>query len=226
LYWADHGEDDARDYMQGFDANEHRRNEMVTRIIKKIDDKSNADELLARGKELLKDTGILDITEYGRAVHAEMEALLACGRSGVITRNCTLYSTTFPCHNCAKHIIAAGILRVVFVEPYPKSLAMDLHSDAIYLAHEGNVQQKNGKVCFEPFVGIGPRRFLDLFSLNLSRGKKIKREKDGKLIEWQRATACVRVPLSPISYIDRETYASGEIDKLTGGNYGHHQKDQ
>jgi hypothetical protein len=155
-----------------------------------------------------------------------MEALLACGRSGVSTRDGTLYGTTFPCHNCAKHIVAAGIKRVVFVEPYPKSFAMDLHSDAIRLVHEDNEERKNDKVRFEPFVGIGPRRFLDLFSLNLSRGKKIKREKDGNLIEWKRATACVRVPLSPISYIDRETYTSGEIDKLLGGNDGHHKKDQ
>ena len=103
--------------------------------------------------------------------------------------------------------------------------AVDLHSDAIFLAHEGEAEQKNDKVRFEPFVGIGPRRFLDLFSMNLSRGKKTKREKDGKLIKWERDTACVRVPLSPISYIDRETFVSGEIDKLTGGNYGHHKKD-
>ena len=212
--------------QKGFDANEQRRSEIVINVMKKIDDKSSTNELLKKGKELLKDTGILDITEYGRAVHAEMEALLACGRSGVSTRHCTLYGTTFPCHNCAKHIVAAGIERVVFVEPYPKSLAMDLHSDAIRLVHEDNKEHENGKVRFEPFVGIGPRRFLDLFSLNLGRGKKIKREKDGKLIEWKRATACVRVPLSPISYIDRETYISGEVDKIMGGNDVHHEKDK
>jgi len=51
---------------------------------------------------------------------------------------------------------------------------MDLHSDAIFLAHEGESGQKNDKVCFEPFIGIGPKRFLDLFSMDLSRGKKIK----------------------------------------------------
>ena len=129
-------------------------------------------------------------------------------------------------HNCAKHIVASGISRVVFVEPYPKSLAMDLHSDAIFLAHEGESGQKRDKVCFEPFIGIGPRRFLDLFSMDLSRGKKIKREEGGKLIKWNRDTACVRVPLSPISYIDRETYVSGEIDNLMGGNDVHKKKDQ
>lgn len=103
---------------------------------------------------------------------------------------------------------------------------MDLHSDAIFFAHEGEFGQKNDKVCFEPFIGIGPKRFLDLFSMDLSRGKKIKREEDGKLIKWDRDTAFVRVPLTPISYIDRETYVSGEIDNLMGGNDVHQKKEQ
>src|ERR1035441_2134326 len=72
-------------------------------------------------RALLNDSRIADLTEYGRIVHAEMEALLSCGRNGVSTTGATLYSTTFPCHNCAKHIIAAGIKRVVFIEPYLKS---------------------------------------------------------------------------------------------------------
>lgn len=226
LYWADHREADQRDYKKGFDANEQRRSEIVTNIMKKFDDKSEADELLREGKKQLKDTGILDITEYGRAVHAEMEALLSCGRSGVSTREGCLYCTTFPCHNCAKHIIAAGISRVVFVEPYPKSFAVDLHHDAIFLAHEDDNTQENDKVCFAPFVGVGPRRFLDLFSMDLSRGRRAKREKDGELIKWGRDTACVREPLSPISYIERETFVSGEIDQLMGGDHGHNKEDQ
>ncbi|MCP2807341.1 deaminase, partial [Salmonella enterica subsp. enterica serovar Typhimurium] len=80
-------------------------------------------ELLAEGLKLLKDTGLLGITEYGRAVHAEMEALLSAARNGIAIRGGTLYTTTYPCHNCAKHIVAAGIKKVKFVEPYPKSYA-------------------------------------------------------------------------------------------------------
>ncbi|MCP4746010.1 MAG: hypothetical protein GY874_07695 [Desulfobacteraceae bacterium] len=171
----------------------------------------NKDELSVEGKKLLKNTGIFDITEYGRAVHAEMEALLSCGRSGVSTRDCTLYTTTFPCHNCAKHIIAAGIERVVFVEPYPKSFATILHDDAIFIAHEDGIQQKSDKVHFEPFVGVGPRRFFDLFSMNLSDGEELKRKKESKLIEWKRRGAVIREPLLPISYIEKENNVSDEI---------------
>ena len=32
-----------------------------------------------------------------------------------------------------KHIVDAGIIRVVYIEPYPKSLSQDLHEDSITL---------------------------------------------------------------------------------------------
>lgn len=103
---------------------------------------------------------------------------------------------------------------------------MDLHSDAIFLAHEGDSSQQERKVRFEPFVGIGPRRFLDLFSMNLSRGKEKRRKRDGKIIRWDRSTACIKVPLSPISYIDRETLVLQEMTELTGGRNGHQDMDR
>jgi deoxycytidylate deaminase len=60
-----------------------------------------------------------------------MEALMSCARRGITSIGATVYCTTFPCHNCAKHIVAAGIARVVFVEPYSKSKALDFHDDSI-----------------------------------------------------------------------------------------------
>ena len=71
----------------------------------------------------LKDAAVMDLTEYGRVVHAEMHALCDAARLGKAIKGATLYCTTFPCHNCTKHILAAGIRRVVYIEPYPKSLA-------------------------------------------------------------------------------------------------------
>lgn len=68
--------------------------------------------------------------EHPQAVadHAEMAALMSCARSGGSPVDGTLYCTTFRCHNCAKHIVAAGIRSVVYVEPYPKSKAKDLYA--------------------------------------------------------------------------------------------------
>ncbi|WP_339916420.1 deaminase [Photorhabdus stackebrandtii] len=64
-------------------------------------------------------------------MHAEIEAILACARSNVSIYNGILYCTTFPCHNCAKHIVASGIRRVIYIEPYPKSKVFDFHPDSI-----------------------------------------------------------------------------------------------
>ncbi|MCB2462707.1 hypothetical protein KQ705_15750, partial [Listeria monocytogenes] len=77
------------------------------------------------------------------------------------------YCTTFPCHNCAKPILAAGITRVVYVEPYPKSRALEFHSESIHLKSQLDEKHDEKLVAFEPFIGVGPRRFLDLFSMNL-----------------------------------------------------------
>jgi hypothetical protein len=107
--------------------------------------------------------------------------------------------------------------RVVYVEPYPKSQAQILHGDAIEVAATPSAPGSavDQKVFFEPFVGVGPRRFSDLFALRLSTGKKIARSRHGDKLPWNRATAQIRVPLSPISYLDREKLLTSELHKIT-----------
>jgi deoxycytidylate deaminase len=159
-------------------------------------------------ENVLRGSRLQDLTEFGRAVHAEMEALLSCARSGVSPRGGVLYCTTFPCHNCAKHIVAAGIQRVFYVEPYPKSLAAELHKDAIAVD-----QETEGRVCFLPFTGIAARRYFDLFSLQVSSGRRVRR-KDATGVQkasWERRTAVPRVPMTADSYIEREVVANLSI---------------
>ncbi|WP_275272143.1 anti-phage dCTP deaminase [Limnobacter sp. P1] len=200
LYWPN--DEDQRDHIRKEDYNEREKRNLTLKIMKKFKPESTSqdEELLHEGLDLLKDTGILDITEYGRAVHAEMEALLSAARNGISVRDCTLYTTTFPCHNCTKHIVAAGIKEVKFVEPYPKSFATKMHDDSI----ETNGDDTANKVQFEPFVGIGPRRFVDLFSMNLGSGRNLTRKHDGRLIHWDRSNAELRVPMTPLSYLEAE----------------------
>ena len=104
--------------------------------------------------------GLKDLTEFGRAAHAEMNALLDAGLRGVPVAGATLHTTTFPCHNCARHLIGAGIVRVVFIEPYTKSRAEQLHADSATITHS---ERDPAKVAFEPFVGVAPRRYLEMF---------------------------------------------------------------
>lgn len=206
LYWP--GDGDQRDHVLGYDSNEHNRNQIVDEILQALLPKKAPPQRRAGAREKLRSTRLWEMTEYGRAVHAEMDALLTCARIGQRPVGATLYTTTFPCHNCARHIIAAGIGRVVYVEPYPKSRALDLHFDAISVEGRRGRLSRSGKVSFEPFIGVGPRRFLLLFSLSLGEGHRLKRKKDGILTEWKRSEAEPRVPMLPRSYLEQEQIAT------------------
>jgi deoxycytidylate deaminase len=185
-----------RDIEEGHDSNERAKDDMIQSVLAAL---GRSDLSKAEARQLLKPTGLTDITEFGRAVHAEMEALLACARTGRSPRGATLYSTTFPCHNCCRHIIAAGIRKVIYIEPYPKSRAPNLHGDAISIDDDDTT-----RVPFQPFLGVGPRRYFDLFSLKLSSGQQLSRKLDGKLKPWTRPSAQPRLPMRPDSYLDRE----------------------
>jgi len=171
-----------------------------------------------KAKELLRNTSIFSLTEFGRTVHAEMDALFTCARTGRSPVGSVLFSTTFPCHNCTRHIVTAGVSRVVYIEPYPKSLAFQLHYDSILLNERGldktNGERCQDKVIFEPFLGVGPRRFFDLFSMKLSTGRTINRKehrKDGQIVNWQRLGQRPRVPLNATSYLDREQIVAVDL---------------
>jgi len=213
LYWPDyydtneiHDLDDGRDYKRGKDSNIIERNDIIEDILLKFPEDERT-----RVRAILNGSKLKNITEYGRVVHAEMEALMSCARGNVGTKDAHLYCTTFPCHNCAKHIIAAGISKVIYVEPYPKSKAFDFHDDSITLTSVGHDQ----KVVFEPFVGVGPRSFFNLFSVNLGTGYEIKRKKDdGKIVQWEEESAILRMQMLPISYIERESVTTDYVNRL------------
>jgi dCMP deaminase len=53
------------------------------------------------------------------AVHAEANAIINAAREGVITKGSTLFmnTTVYPCRECTKLIINAGIIKVVVLTP-------------------------------------------------------------------------------------------------------------
>jgi deoxycytidylate deaminase len=201
LYWP--GDNDNRDHIRGFDSNDMEQLAISKDVLRKL----NLDPENKTALKQIKNSRLMDITEYGRAVHAEMDALLACMRVGVSPVGGSLFTTTFPCHNCTRHIIASGIKRVVYIEPYPKSLAAKLHDDSIELPGTRRFSKRDSRfrVPFQPFVGIGPRRFFDLFSMKLSQGSALKRKReDGRLSPWKRDESNPRIQMSTTSYIQRE----------------------
>lgn len=164
-YWA--GEPfDTREYKLGKDSNDARKAELLREVQAILRPKKR---IGAKKLSALHDTQFMDALEYGRIVHAEMSAISDAARLGVPIAGGTLYCTTFPCHMCAKHIVAAGIDSVIFLEPYPKSLASDLHSDSIKVEGTSRgIYENYPAVKFIPFHGITPRRYREFFS----RGKR------------------------------------------------------
>lgn len=202
LYWPEAGKsgkwEDApggRDYMLECDSNKVEQSRIIDRIISELD-LEPSEEI----KKKIKKAGVGSLTEYGRVVHAEMEALSMCARNMVSTRGTTMYVTTFPCHNCAKHIIACGVDTVYYIEPYPKSKALEFYKEQITTKKDGS-----NRVKFLPFSGVGPRRFTDLFSMDSHRWQKRERKDDtGKVIEWDRKKAKLRTPMPINIYLDNE----------------------
>jgi len=184
LYWPE-DKCDARDFQLGVDSMNEQKEQILSEVLQRLskggllaaepEEMDSIQEMVhslisGEKKYLLKGAQIMNLLEFGRSVHAEMAALMGAARRGVSVKGATLYSTTFPCHLCARHIIAAGIDRVVYIEPYPKSRAKDLHGDAISVDSKDPLSDK---VNFEPFTGISPKQYFQLFEMQGDR-------KDGK----------------------------------------------
>lgn len=209
--------DDGRDVALGKDSNHEIKIKMVRDAISKISsfldvEKNDEDinaiiekDLFSDGSKLKK-LMILDLTEFGRAVHAEMNAITDAARLGRSTKRATLYCTTFPCHNCAKHIVACGITRVVYLQPYPKSQAERLYPDSICIDPDGH---QLGKVTFEIHKGIAPNLYKRVFSKSKKKDKKT-----GKLISWNMLEAMPCVNTSNLGFRTNEDAVVSVFNKL------------
>ncbi len=68
--------------------------------------------------------------ELCRALHAEQNAIIQAALHGVNTRGAVLYCTNQPCVTCAKMLINAGVLRVVYEGDYPDELSLEMLGQA------------------------------------------------------------------------------------------------
>jgi dCMP deaminase len=64
------------------------------------------------------------------AIHAEQNAIIQAARMGTSIEGATLYCTHQPCSICARLIINAGIVRIVYGKPYPDDFALRLIEEA------------------------------------------------------------------------------------------------
>lgn len=214
-YW-EREETDARDHQVGHDKNTLKKRELVIDVVRNLQNKNilfeewdgrNEDELtkvlLDDEGAPLKDAKILDILEYGRALHAEMNAITDAARSNSSTQDSTLFVTTFPCHNCAKHIVGAGIVQVYYLEPYAKSEVLSLYPDSINIDPENG----DGRVDFKQFCGVTKLRF------GLYSKQKLK-DSRGVFIPWSERSAKCLLRNNPSDYQIYEELAVQELNKI------------
>ncbi|GAI89507.1 unnamed protein product, partial [marine sediment metagenome] len=96
-----------------------------------------------------------------RSLHAEESAIVEAAKSGLPLRSGMIFTTTFPCNQCANKIANLGLQKVVYVEPYPQKEAID-------------TLEENG-IEMELFEGIKSRAFFSLFK----RIEEIERIEEG-----------------------------------------------
>jgi cytidine deaminase len=220
LYWPEDSPD-CRDFKMGRDTGAESKKIMLMEILEALKEEEwlqpernevSLEELYEAARPLLSSSQLMSVGEFGRCVHAEMAAITDAARRGVAVENATLHVTTFPCHNCAKHIVASGIHRVVYIEPYPKSQAAQLYDDSIAVDMPGPVPNR---VQFESFVGIAPRLYMSAFQMAKRRGA------DGRPTTWDNTRALPTFAASRYSdaYVEREDWLLKESDAgIRGGD--------
>jgi len=163
---------DMRCKVKGYCSNDTQKDSLVSKVIDsiKMDDKIKnilqddegkfSIKIIEALKQNLRNSKIKDLIEFSRSVHAEMHAIISGTQlSGSKMINGKLFCTTYPCHNCARHIIVAGIKEVYYIEPYVKSLCLTLHDDAIT-----EDEKSSEKVRILIFDGVAPRNYLTFFT--------------------------------------------------------------
>jgi len=232
-YWPDDLKGlDNRDYRSGKDFNAVKKFDIVREFMDFLEEhgvmrlagKDTVEDavkevLTGKLRDRFKDLRVSNLIEFGRVVHAEMSALMRAAQRGIAVGGGEIYSTTFPCHMCARHIISAGIVRVVYIEPYPKSMTADLFPEIVSIdAAPGPAllggecspagAKRNKVVSFEPFEGIAPPMFLSLFQASE------RKDRQGYIIDWNRAEALPKIVGPAEADLRLEQSVALEVDVL------------
>jgi deoxycytidylate deaminase/ElaB/YqjD/DUF883 family membrane-anchored ribosome-binding protein len=117
-------------------------------ILKKLD-KGEIKQLAQSMREAIN----VKIMQYCRSLHAEENAILQTSIIGGmgITEG-TIYTTTFPCELCAKKIYQSNIKKVIYTEPYPRSISKDVF-----------FKDGTRKIEFEQFEGVKSPSYFRLY---------------------------------------------------------------
>ncbi|MEG8025931.1 deaminase [Sphingomonas aurantiaca] len=225
---------DNRDYSTGQDFNSVKKFDIISELLTyleanglyKRNSESEPDEItrqLVTGKfrRSFKELRVSNLIEFGRVVHAEMFALMRVAQRGISVDQSTIYSTTFPCHMCARHIIASGITKVVYIEPYPKSMTSELFPESVLIDQNDFPPDEVGRrkdgnsvpptaVRFEPYEGIAPKIYGPLF-----RAMDNRKDGQGYIVEWIRSAARPKIFELPESNLQVERRVAVSLASLS-----------
>ncbi len=92
----------------------------------------------------------------------------------------------------------------MYIEPYPKSQVARLFRDSIALESPAS-----RKVLFEPFVGVAPHRFRELFIL------PDRKDQNGRIIAWDdiKRSAQPRIQSDTNAYLRSERVTVEQLGK-------------
>ncbi|MBL7498499.1 CMP deaminase [Frankia sp. CNm7] len=226
-YYHTESQPDGREFMAGLDASDGIRAQILADLLARLRPGWFTPELrgrtiaeltqLAINDDDIRDADLFDVIEYGRTTHAEMVAITSAARRGIAIQGGTLYSTTLPCHECTRNIIASGLARVVYLEPYHKSKGGELHRDAVDLFPEPvspraeyGPTARADRVSFEPFSGFSHHRLSDLFSWVPRKADDVRRANgepirlDGRAVIWRAHEAALRPSISDPAFAETD----------------------
>jgi len=254
-YWEGHSPDH-RDFMSGKDPNPDFTNRVLREVFERL---AGAEFFTAerneaggaavlreattpddKGKSVLDGIRAKSLIEFTRCLHAEQAAIVNAARTGVAITGATLYTTTFPCHECTKFIVGGGIVEVQYIEPYPKSLAGALYRELIDplppMDRGDTVLARPEKVPFRGFLGFGPYRYDDVFTAGQRReGSHLARHVPADAcpigVDWNEvgirskedevvlaaATAVTKMSEAPMTEVEPSEHREGGATGSVGG---------
>lgn len=150
-------EGQSTDIAQGIDTSEQFKRDNVRDTLERLhaagmlaEGVDADDNSVTKAADVLKKGALMSTIEYQRAVHAEARAIDEATIRGISPAGGVLYVTTFPCHLCYKHALSVRLDHIEYIEPYPKSRAVEMFDEG---AEDKLV----------PFTGVAPRRFMAIF---------------------------------------------------------------
>ena len=203
---------DNRCFNKGFCTNDKEKDKLAENISKILLDETDIREVFLNGTvldedkvkrftERIRSSKIKDLIEFSRSVHAEMHAIVLGSQiTGSQMINGKLYCTTYPCHNCARHIVLAGINEVYYIEPYVKSLCLTLHNDSMT---ENELEKDKVKILI--FDGVSPRKYQIFFTNFAERKNKTG---DISIINNKTAKPKSRKSLQALPQLERQAIHS------------------